>query len=88
MERDPALRRFERDALIVWGGLTAAAFVATLGRVDVAVGVVAGGALMALSYLGIKSGGDVLAAAIGPREPNPGSSEPEKDAQTARDDHT
>jgi hypothetical protein len=87
VEHDPALRRFERDALIVWGGLTAAAFVATRGRVDVAVGVVAGGALMALSYLGIKGGGDVLAAAIGPREPNPESSQPAEDPGTAPDDH-
>ncbi|MBE3071419.1 MAG: hypothetical protein IMZ67_00455 [Acidobacteria bacterium] len=86
MERDLALCRFERDALIVWGGLTAVAFVATRGRVDVAVGVIAGGALMALSYLGIKSGGDVLAAAIGPRKPYAEHSQPAEDPGPARDD--
>lgn len=62
MERDPALRRFERDALVVWGGLTAGTALVTWGRADMALGVAAGGALMAVSYLGIKSGAGVLAA--------------------------
>ena len=69
MERDPALRRFEIDALIVWGALTAVAFVMTGGRLDVALGVAAGGALMAVSYLGIRGGADVLVAAVQPRRP-------------------
>jgi hypothetical protein len=65
VERDPALRRFEHDALIVWGGLTAATLAVTRGRWDVALGVAAGGALMAISYLGIKGGTDVLVRAVG-----------------------
>jgi len=69
VERDPALRRFEIDGLIVWGGLTAVAFAVTGGRADVALGVAAGGALMAVSYLGIKGGADVLMAAVAPSEP-------------------
>jgi hypothetical protein len=69
VERDAALRRFEIDALIVWGGLTGLAFVITGGRLDVALGVAAGGALMAVSYLGIKGGADVLVAAAGPSRP-------------------
>jgi len=60
------LRRFERDLLLAWGGLTASAFAVTGGRLDVAVGVAAGGALMGVSYLGIKGGADLLVAAIGP----------------------
>jgi uncharacterized membrane protein YadS len=66
VERDPALRRFEIDALIVWGGLTVLAFVVTKARLDVALGVAAGGGLMAVSYFGIKGGADVLVAAAEP----------------------
>ena len=36
----------------------------TGGRLDVTVGVVAGGALMAVSYLGIKGGAAVLVTAV------------------------
>ena len=36
--------------------MTAVAFAVTGGRADVALGVAAGGALMAVSYLGIKGG--------------------------------
>ncbi len=62
MEPDPALRRFEREALIVWGALTAGTILVTWGRADMSLGVAGGGALMAVSYLGIKSGARVLAA--------------------------
>ncbi len=65
MERDPALRRFELDGLIVWGALIAGALALTGGRVDVALSVAAGGALMAVSYLGIKSGADLIMASAG-----------------------
>ena len=64
MERDPALRLFERDALVVWGALTGLALVLTGGRLDAALGVAAGGALMAVSYLGIKGGAHALVAAV------------------------
>ncbi len=66
MERDPALRRFELDGLIVWGVLIVGALVVTRGSADVALGVAAGGALMAISYLGIKSGADVIMASAAP----------------------
>ena len=69
MEPDAALRRFELDALMVWGGLTVGAFLVTRGRADVALGVAAGGGLMAVSYLGIKSGAAVLMAAVRPSRP-------------------
>jgi len=58
------LRRFERDLLIAWGALTLGAFVVTWGRAEVAASVAAGGALMGASYLGIKSGADLLAAVV------------------------
>ena len=73
MDHDPALRRFELDALIVWGVLTAGAFLVTWGRADVALGTAAGGGLMAVSYLGIKSGADVLMAAAQPSRPRRGA---------------
>ena len=63
-ERDPVLRDFERNALIAWGTLAALAFVVTGGGLAAPIGVAGGGALMALSYLGIKSGAGALFAAV------------------------
>ena len=65
MERDPALRLFERNALVVWGALAALACAVTGGRLEVPLGVAAGGALMALSYLGIKGGAGALVSSAG-----------------------
>ncbi len=52
MEPDPALRRFEREALIVWGALTAGTILVTWGRADMSLGVAGGGALMAVRLYG------------------------------------
>lgn len=50
------LRRLERDALVVLALLAAAAVVVRPDDPRVALGVVGGGALMALSYLSIRDG--------------------------------
>jgi len=63
-ERDPALRLFERDAIIACGAMAACALAIQRGRPDAAAGVVAGGLLMALSYRAIKGAVDVLADTV------------------------
>src|SRR5687767_11291560 len=60
MERDPVLRRLERNALIWCIGAAVVALIARLGRPDVALGVLGGGGLVAVSYWAIKSGIDGL----------------------------
>ncbi len=57
-EADPMLRRFERNQVIAC--LVLAALCAVAGRLDVALGVLGGGALMALSYRAIKGGVDAI----------------------------
>ncbi len=57
-EADPMLRRFERNQVIAC--LAMAAVSAVAGRLDVALGVVGGGALMAFSYRAIKGGVDAI----------------------------
>jgi hypothetical protein len=57
---DQALRQFERDAAIACGAMAAIALVLGRGRPDGAAGVLAGGALMALSYWAIKGGVDLV----------------------------
>jgi hypothetical protein len=57
-EPDASLRRVQRDAAIICLALAALAAVVMRGRTDGAVGVLAGGALMALSYAAIKGGVD------------------------------
>ena len=54
-ESDPALRRIERHSVLVCVTLAAAAGIVTR-RLDAALGVVGGGALVAISYHGIKAG--------------------------------
>src|SRR2546425_11780690 len=54
-EADPALRRIERYSLIVCVALTVAAGLVTR-RADAPLGVLGGGALVAISYRGIKGG--------------------------------
>jgi len=61
-DRDPVLRRIEQNAVIVCGAMTMLALILTRGRVIAGVGVVAGGALAAISYRGIKGGVDALVA--------------------------
>jgi hypothetical protein len=50
------LGRVERNAVVACVALAAAACVIGKGRLDVPLGVFAGGALVAISYYGIKSG--------------------------------
>jgi hypothetical protein len=54
-ETDPGLRRIERRSVIACGALALAAGVLTR-RVDAPLGVLGGGALVAISYHGIKAG--------------------------------
>jgi hypothetical protein len=64
-DTDQALRRFERDAVLACGAMALLALAAERGRPDGAAGVVAGGALAALSYWAIKRGVDALVSASG-----------------------
>jgi hypothetical protein len=61
-EPDPTLRRLERDAAILAILMAAAALIAQHGRTDGALGVLAGGALMLLSYRAIRGGVDAMVA--------------------------
>ena len=59
-ESYPALRRVERDALIPCAAIAAAAWVVARGNVQAPIGVFGGGALVWISYRGIKSGIDAV----------------------------
>jgi hypothetical protein len=61
VDRDPFLRRIERDAIVACVTMSIIATVIWWGESDIPLGVLAGGALVAISYSGIKSGVDVLA---------------------------
>jgi hypothetical protein len=61
-EPDDSLRRVQRDATIICVALAALAAVVMRGRPEGALGVLAGGVLMAVSYAAIKGGVD---AALG-----------------------
>ena len=63
MEPDPLLRRVERNGLVACGVMAVAAWAAAGGRLVAPLGVAAGGALVAISYRGIKVGIDALAGA-------------------------
>jgi len=54
-ETDPGLRRIERYSVVACAALSVAAAVLTR-RVDAPLGVLGGGALVAISYRGIKAG--------------------------------
>jgi hypothetical protein len=54
-ERDPSLRRIERDVVVVCIVFALAALVIQRGRVDGALGVVGGGLLIGLSYYTMKA---------------------------------
>ena len=64
-EADSALRRLERNALIVWAAMAAAALALRRGHPDAAIGVAGGGLLSAASYLAIKRAVDGAVAALG-----------------------
>lgn len=55
-DRDASLRRVERDAILVCGVMAVTALALQGGRLDGALGVIGGGALMAVSYRAIKGG--------------------------------
>jgi hypothetical protein len=57
---DPSLRRIERNAMLACAAMAIAAWIWTRGSADAPSGVFAGGALVAISYRGIKAGIDVL----------------------------
>jgi len=74
-ERDPLLRRMERNGLVACGAMAVVAWVVARGRLAAPLGVVAGGALVAVSYLGINGGIDGLvgaAAAVAASTPRSG----------------
>jgi hypothetical protein len=60
-ETDAMLRRFERNQAVACVAM--AALSALAGRFDVALGVIGGGLLMAISYRAIKGGVDVIVPA-------------------------
>ena len=62
-ERDPGLRRIERDGVIACGLIAAAAWAVARGQLDAPLGVFDGGALVWISYRGIKGGVDTLTGA-------------------------
>jgi hypothetical protein len=55
----------ERNSLVACGAMAVVAWVVARGRLAAPLGVVAGGALVAVSYLGIKGGIDGLVGAAG-----------------------
>ena len=59
-ERDPLLRRMERNGIVACGAMAVVAWAMARGRPAAPLGVVAGGVLVAMSYLGIKGGIDGL----------------------------
>jgi hypothetical protein len=67
-ELDASLRRVERDAIIIGVVMAGAALVIQDGRPGGALGVVGGGALMALSYRSIKGGVDAVVRRVAGNE--------------------
>jgi len=59
-ERDPILRRLERDAILACAAMVAGALVVRGGHPDVAAGVLGGGLLVGASYWAIKASVDRL----------------------------
>ncbi len=59
-EADPSLRRIERDAVIICAAAAAIALPMGHWQPDGAIGVLGGGALMAISYWAIRGGVDAL----------------------------
>lgn len=64
-DTDQLLRRLERTALAICAGMALVAAVVGPRRAASAAGVLAGGALAAVSYRGIKAGTDALVSAKG-----------------------
>jgi hypothetical protein len=62
---DPLLPRVERNTLIVCGLAAMLAAIGSRAHLAAALGVLGGGAIAAVSYVGIKAGADVLVARRG-----------------------
>jgi len=72
-EFDPSLRRVQRDSAVIAVAAAAAALLVQRGRVEGALGVLAGAALMGFSYTAIKGGVTALlqrAVAAGQASPD------------------
>ena len=67
-ESDSLLRRVERNSVFACGAMAVAAWAIGGGDVNAAAGVFGGGALVWISYRGIKGGIDAVVAAAAPRE--------------------
>jgi hypothetical protein len=71
---DPFVRRLERDTLVVLGALVLGALAVRPTQPRLALGVLGGGLLMAISYWGVRSGVDALVQAserLGGASPDP-----------------
>jgi len=66
-ERDPLLRRIERDAVFTCAAMALAAAALAPAHLSTAAGVAGGGALAWISYVGIKGGIDAIAGAVDTR---------------------
>ena len=76
-DADPLLRRLETRAVAFVAGAAAVAVAARRGEVDVALGVLGGGALIGVSYWAIRASADGLVALFaGGREPAGAGSAP------------
>jgi hypothetical protein len=64
-ELHPALRRVERDAVVACAAIAVVAWAVARGNVQAPIGVCGGGALVWISYRGIKGGIDALTGAEG-----------------------
>ena len=63
-ERDPLLRRIERYAVFTCAAMALAAAALAPAHLSAAAGVAGGGALVWISYVGIKGGIDAIAGAV------------------------
>lgn len=81
-EPDASLRRIERDSAVIAGAAALAALVILRGRLDGALGVLGGGALMAFGYRAIKSGVDAIVTRAAPG-PDAAGREPSRAARRA-----
>jgi hypothetical protein len=68
-ETDASLRRVQRDGVLICAATACLSLLVAHGRPAGALGVLAGGALMAVSFLAIRGGVD---AALKRRRPGPG----------------
>jgi len=90
-EADPALRRFELDAVVACGVVAGLALAVTAVRsglgpgVNAFLGVLAGGLLTALSYRAIKGGVDIVVSAARNHRSEQDSTPDQRSEQTSTD---